>query len=86
MYCNRVQAWWSTQSQLATLLSSLIARRWVRLQTLRQFCLKGLSIEEPASLAVCLALWGLPVGFILLQYSVLFTVEFLSLLYSLVIS
>ena len=27
-------AWWSTQSQLATLLSSLIARRWVELQTL----------------------------------------------------
>ena len=27
-------AWWSTQSRLATLLSSLIARRWVGLQTL----------------------------------------------------
>ena len=26
--------WWSTQSRLATLLSSLIARRWVGLQTL----------------------------------------------------
>ena len=26
--------WWSTQSLLATLLSSLIARRWVGLQTL----------------------------------------------------
>ena len=34
MYCNRLQAWWSTQSRLATLLSSLIARRWVGLQTL----------------------------------------------------
>ena len=34
MYCNRLHAWWSTQSLLATLLSSLIARRWVRLQTL----------------------------------------------------
>ena len=27
MYCNRQHAWWSTQSRLATLLSSLIARR-----------------------------------------------------------
>ena len=27
-------AWWSTQSRLATLLSSLIARRWVGLQNL----------------------------------------------------
>ena len=34
MYCNRLHAWWSTQSRLATLLSSLIARRWVGLQTL----------------------------------------------------
>ena len=34
MYCNRLHAWWSTQSWLTALLSSLIARRWVRLQTL----------------------------------------------------
>ena len=34
MYCNRLHAWWSTQSWLATLLSSLIARRWVGFQTL----------------------------------------------------
>ena len=34
MYCNRLHSWWSTQSLLATLLSSLIARRWVGLQTL----------------------------------------------------
>ena len=27
MYCNRLHAWWSTQSLLSTLLSSLIARR-----------------------------------------------------------
>ena len=27
MYCNRLHAWWSTQSRLATLLSSLIASR-----------------------------------------------------------
>ena len=34
MYCNRLHAWWSTKSWLATLLSSLIARGWVGLQTL----------------------------------------------------
>ena len=31
---NRLHAWWSTQSRLATLLSSLIVRRWVVLQTI----------------------------------------------------
>ena len=40
----------------------------------------------PDSLAVCRAHRGLPVGFLLLRYSVLFTVESLSLLYLLVIS
>ena len=40
----------------------------------------------PDTLAVCRAHWGLPVGFFLLQYSDLFTVESLSLLYPLVIS
>ena len=34
MHCRRLHAWWSTQSRLATLLSSFIARRWVGLQTL----------------------------------------------------
>ena len=34
MYCNRLHVWWSTQSPLATSLSSLIARRRVGLQTL----------------------------------------------------
>ena len=34
MYCNRLHAWWSTQSQLATLLSSLFAREGVRRQSL----------------------------------------------------
>ena len=29
MYCNRLHAWWSTQSQLSTLPSSLIACGWV---------------------------------------------------------
>ena len=40
----------------------------------------------PDALAVCRAHWGLPVGFLLLWYSVLFTVESLSLFYLLVIS
>ena len=31
---QQTHAWWSTQSRLATLLSSLIARQWVGLQTL----------------------------------------------------
>ena len=40
----------------------------------------------PDALAVCQAHQGLPAGFLLLRYSVLFTVESLSLLYLLVIS
>ena len=40
----------------------------------------------PDALAVCRAHRGLPVGFLLLLYSVLFTVESLSLLYHLFIS
>ena len=46
IYCYRLYAWWSTQSWLTTLLSSLIARRWARLQTLWRFGLKDLSIDE----------------------------------------
>ena len=42
--------------------------------------------QGPDTLAVCRAHRGLPVGFLLLRYSVLFTVESLSLLYLLVIS
>ena len=34
MYCNRLQAWWSTQLRSETLLSPLIARLCVELQTL----------------------------------------------------
>ena len=40
MYCNRLHAWWSTHSLLATLLSSLIARWWEGLQTLWRSDLK----------------------------------------------
>ena len=39
----------------------------------------------PYALAVCRAHRGLPVGFLLLRYSVLFTVDSLSLLYFLFI-
>ena len=46
MYCNRLHAWWSTKSGLVTLLSSLIASRWVGLQTVWRFRLKDLSIDE----------------------------------------
>ena len=44
------------------------------------------SHKRHKALAVCRAHRGLPVGFLLLRYSVLFTVESLSLLYLLVIS
>ena len=46
MYCNRLHARWSTQSRLATLLSSLITSWWVGLQTLWRFRLKDSSIDE----------------------------------------
>ena len=46
MYCNRLHGWWSTQSRLVTLLSSIIARRLVGLQTLWWFRLKELSVDK----------------------------------------
>ena len=90
MYCNRLHAWWSTLSRLATLLSSLIARQWVGLQTLWWFPLKALSVNEMVG-AWCFGCLSGPSGFyvlwfLLLRYSVLFTVESLSLLYLLFIS
>ena len=45
MYCGGLRAWWSTQSRLAALLSSLVARRWVGLRTLWWFRLGGLSVD-----------------------------------------
>ena len=88
MYCSRLHAWWSTQSRLATLLSTLIARRWVGLQTLWWFRLKDLSIDEMVGawcFGWCQAHRGLPIGFLLFRYSVMFTVESLYLLYLLFI-
>ena len=60
MYCNRLHAWWSTQSRLATLLSSLIVRWWVGLQTLWWFRLKDLSIDE---IVWCFGCLSGPLGF-----------------------
>ena len=88
MYCSKLHAWWSTHSRLATLLSSLIACRWVG-QTLWRIGLKDLSIDEMVGawcFGCCQAHRGIPVGFLLLRYLVLFTVESLSLLYLLFIS
>ena len=62
MYCSRLHTWWSTQSGLATLLSSLIARRWVGLQTLWWFRLKDLSIDEMVG-AWCFGCLSSPPGF-----------------------
>ena len=45
-----------------------------------------LVVSNQVALAFCRAHRGLPVGFLLFWYSVLFTVESLSLLYLLVIS
>ena len=45
MYCNRLHNWWSTQSRLATLLSSLIARQWDQTR-LYDGSHKDLSIDE----------------------------------------
>ena len=46
MFCNILHVWWSTQSQLATLPSSLIAFQCATLQPLSRFRLKDLSIDE----------------------------------------
>ena len=84
-----VMSWGCTSTKQTTNChSSLIACQWVALQTLWRFRLKDLSIDEMVG-AWCFGCWahrGLPVGFLLLPYSVLFTVESLSLLYLLIIS
>ena len=54
--------WVLTQSRLATLLSSLIARPWVGLQTLWWFRLKDLSIDEMVG-AWCFGCLSGPQGF-----------------------
>ena len=88
IYGNRLHAWWSTQSRLTILLSSLIALRWAGLQTLWRFHLRLVYWWDGRGLMLWLLSGprGLPIRFLLLQYSVLFTVESLSLLYLLFIS
>ena len=84
VYCKILHAWWSIKSRLASLLFSLIARWWVGLQTLWRFRLKDLPIDEMVGawcFGCCQAHTGLPFGSLLLRYSVLFTIESLSLLY-----
>ena len=54
MYCNRLHAWWSNQSWLATLLSSIFGRHWVGHQTLWWFRLIDLSTDERVGFHVCL--------------------------------
>ena len=75
---NVLRAWWSSQSRLTTLLSSLIAHRLVGPHTIQRFRLKDLSIDER------IVVWcrvfgqahqGWTVGFILLRYSVCCTVH-----------
>ena len=70
-------------------LSSLIALRWVGLQTLGRSDLKTYLLmrwQGPDVLAICREHRGLTVEFLSLRYSVLLTVESLSLLYLLFIS
>ena len=89
MYCNRLHAWWSTNSRLVTLLSSLISRLWVGIQTLWRFQLKDLSMDEMVGawcFGCCQAPRGLSVGLLLLRYAALCIVESLSFLYLLFIS
>ena len=62
VYCGRLRAWWSARSRLAALLSSLVARRWVRLQALWWFRLGGLSVDEMVG-AWCFGCLSSPPGF-----------------------
>ena len=86
---NRRQPSGTAGKSPPTLLSSLIARPWVGLQTLWRFRLKDLSVDEMVGVWCfdCLSgLLGFTCWIFLLWYSVLFTVESLSLLYLLFIS
>ena len=69
VYCSGLRAWWSARSQLVTLLSSLVARRWVGLRTLWAqwgFRLEDLHVggmEGARYFDCCQASRGLSVGF-----------------------
>ena len=64
MDCNRLHAWWSTQSRLATLLSSLMHTGGsdFRLYNVRRFQLEDLSIDEMVG-AWCFGCLSGPPGF-----------------------
>ena len=65
MYCNRLHAWWSTQSRLTTLLSSLIARRLI--------CLHGVSWWLSGSSSRC---HGVVCGLWLWYFLIILTYNF----------
>ena len=60
--CGELHAWWSAQSRLAALLSSLIAHRWVGLRTLWWFRLGDLSVGGMVG-AWCFGCLSGPPGF-----------------------
>ena len=62
MCCSRLHAWLSAHSQLAALLSSLVAWRWVGLQILLRFQLRDLSIYGMVG-ALCFGCLSSPQGF-----------------------
>ena len=79
MYCIRLHAKWSTQSRLATLDFRLCNGSDINTYLFDK-------MVEALCSGCCQAQRDLPVGFLLLRYSVLCTVESLSLLYRLFIS
>ena len=74
MYCSELHAWWSTLLNFAFLFNCTIAGQ----------ALNGMARTDVAS--VVMTTWGLTVGFLLLRYSVVCTVESLYLFYDLFIS
>ena len=89
MYGDRLHAWWSTQSWLATLLSSSFVLQRIGPQTISRIQLKYLSINKSFRARYCVccwAHWSLTVGFLFRRYAVFFTVESLSLFYLLFVS
>ena len=70
--------------------SGKIIQKWSKISNTLNLDYQGRNLQNSVinnlCFGCCQAHWGLPVGFLLLQYSVLFTVESLSLLYLLFIS
>ena len=87
--CGGLRVWWSVRSWLAALFPSLVTLQWVGFRLYDGSDLGTCLLVGwwgPGALAVCQAHRGLPVGFLLLRCSVLFTVESLTLLHLLVVS